>query len=79
VAGWLADRDVHFVEIAGNDEILVTTIAPRDWAYNLIAGSKLSMCTTINASSGSSSWPGGIDGVRAGYESGRLYLHSANV
>ena len=38
VAGWLADRDVHFVEIAGNDEILVTAIAPRDWAYNLTAG-----------------------------------------
>jgi hypothetical protein len=38
VAGWLADHDVHFVEIAGNDEILVTAIAPRDWAYNLTAG-----------------------------------------
>ena len=38
VAGWLAERDIHFVEIAGNDEILVTAIAPRDWAYNLSAG-----------------------------------------
>ena len=31
VASWLADRGVHFVEIAGNDEILVTAIAPRGW------------------------------------------------
>jgi len=38
VAAWLADRDVHFVEIAGNDEILVTAIAPRNWAYALTAG-----------------------------------------
>ena len=38
VAGWLANRDVHFVEIAGNDEILVTAIAPRDWIYNLTVG-----------------------------------------
>jgi hypothetical protein len=38
VAEWLADRDVHFVEIAGNDEILVSAIAPRNWSYNLTAG-----------------------------------------
>ena len=38
MAAWLADRDVHFVQIAGNDEILVTAIAPRNWAYALTAG-----------------------------------------
>jgi hypothetical protein len=38
VAEWLADRDVHFVEIAGNDEILVSAIAPRGWSYDLTAG-----------------------------------------
>jgi hypothetical protein len=38
VAEWLAGRDVHFVEIAGNDEILVSAIAPRGWSYNLTAG-----------------------------------------
>jgi hypothetical protein len=38
IAGWLAERDIHFVEVAGNDEILVTAIAPRSWAYNLTAG-----------------------------------------
>jgi hypothetical protein len=38
VAEWLADRDIHFVEIAGNDEILVSAIVPRDWNYNLAAG-----------------------------------------
>jgi hypothetical protein len=32
VAEWLAERDVHFVEIAGNDEILVSAIAPVGWA-----------------------------------------------
>jgi hypothetical protein len=38
VAEWLAERDIHFVEIAGNDEILVSAIAPRGWSYNLTAG-----------------------------------------
>ena len=38
MAAWLAERDVHFVEIAGNDEILLTAIAPRDWTYNLTVG-----------------------------------------
>ena len=38
ISEWLADRDVHFVEIAGNDEILVSAIAPRNWTYNLTAG-----------------------------------------
>jgi hypothetical protein len=40
VAEWLADRDIHFVEIAGNDEILVSAIAPRNWGYNLTAGAE---------------------------------------
>lgn len=38
VTEWLAERDIHFVEIAGNDEILVSAIAPRGWSYNLTAG-----------------------------------------
>jgi hypothetical protein len=33
IASQLARRDVHFVEIAGNDEILLTAIAPRGWKY----------------------------------------------
>jgi hypothetical protein len=37
----LARQGVRFVEIAGNDEILVTLIAPRDWAYNLEDGKAL--------------------------------------
>lgn len=34
----LARRGVRFVEIAGNDEILVTAIAPGDWEYDLKEG-----------------------------------------
>ncbi len=46
VAAWLAERGVRFVEIAGNDEILVSAIAPRDWTYNLTAG-ELAFSTTM--------------------------------
>lgn len=38
IAEWLAARDIRLVEIAGNDEILVSAIAPRDWTFNLSAG-----------------------------------------
>jgi len=38
IAAWLAARDVRFAEIAGNDEILVTALAPRDWRYDLTVG-----------------------------------------
>jgi hypothetical protein len=38
VAEWLTNRGVDFVEIAGNDEILVTVIAPSDGTLNLTAG-----------------------------------------
>jgi len=31
----LAKRDVHFVRIAGNDEILLTVVAPHDWKSDL--------------------------------------------
>ena len=31
----LANRDVHFVQIAGNDEIMVTVVAPKTWNYDL--------------------------------------------
>jgi len=48
VAAWLANRGVHFVEIAGNDEILVTAIAPRNWAYALTAG-ELAFSTELAA------------------------------
>jgi hypothetical protein len=41
VAEWLAARDIHFVEIAGNDEILVSAIAPRRWTYDLTAGAQV--------------------------------------
>jgi hypothetical protein len=38
----LARQGVRFVEIAGNDEILVTTIAPQSWEYNLGNSQQLS-------------------------------------
>jgi hypothetical protein len=38
IASRLAARNVHFVEIAGNDEILVTAIAQRAWTYSLSEG-----------------------------------------
>ena len=41
VAEWLAARDIRFVEIAGNDEILVSAIAPRRWTYDLTAGAEV--------------------------------------
>jgi hypothetical protein len=31
----LASRNVHFVEIAGNDEIMLTVVAPEGWNYDL--------------------------------------------
>ncbi len=34
----LAERDVHFVQVAGNDEIMVTVVVPRGWTYDLPAG-----------------------------------------
>ena len=34
----LARQGVQFVEIAGNDEILITAIAPHDWEYDLKDG-----------------------------------------
>lgn len=37
----LAAQGVDFVEVAGNDEILVTIIAPAAWSYNLPAGRQL--------------------------------------
>lgn len=37
----LARRDVHFVEIAGNDEIMLSAIAPRAWTYDLKDGELL--------------------------------------
>ena len=37
----LTDQGVRFVEIAGNDEILITAFAPSTWTYNLDAGTFL--------------------------------------
>lgn len=37
----LAGRGVEFVEIAGNQHIMITVIAPRDWSYNLEVGETL--------------------------------------
>lgn len=34
----LARRGADFIEVAGNDEILATVVAPRSWAYDLTAG-----------------------------------------
>lgn len=34
----LAQRDIRFVQIAGNDEILLTAVAPQNWNYDLPAG-----------------------------------------
>jgi hypothetical protein len=33
VSEWLAERDVQYAEIAGNDEILVSVLAPIGWNY----------------------------------------------
>ena len=33
----LANRDMHFVQIAGNDEIMLTVVAQKDWNYDLPA------------------------------------------
>jgi hypothetical protein len=38
VSEWLAERDVQYVEIAGNDEILVSVLAPIGWNYDLPIG-----------------------------------------
>jgi len=37
VAVKLAQRDVHFARIAGNDEIMLTIVAPKSWSYDLAA------------------------------------------
>jgi hypothetical protein len=37
VAVQLAKRDVHFAQIAGNDEIMLTVVAPKNWNYDLPA------------------------------------------
>jgi hypothetical protein len=37
VAVKLAQRDVHFVQIAGDDEIMLTVVAPKNWNYDLPA------------------------------------------
>jgi hypothetical protein len=33
----LANRDAHFAQIAGNDEIMLTVAAPKSWNYDLPA------------------------------------------
>jgi len=37
VAIKLAQRGAHFVQIAGNDEIMLTVVAPKNWSYDLPA------------------------------------------
>jgi hypothetical protein len=39
LVGELAKRDVHFVQISGNDEIMLTVVAPKNWTYDLPASS----------------------------------------
>ena len=38
VAQWLAEQDIPFVEIAGNDEIAISVVSPATWTFNLSAG-----------------------------------------
>ena len=33
----LSQRDVHFAQISGNDEIMLTVVAPKNWRYDLPA------------------------------------------
>lgn len=33
----LARRDVHFAQVAGNDEIMLTIVVPKNWGYDLPA------------------------------------------
>jgi hypothetical protein len=33
----MAKRDVHFAQIAGNDEIMLTVVAPKNWTFDLPA------------------------------------------
>jgi hypothetical protein len=33
----LATRDVHLVQVAGNDEIMITVVAPKSWTYDPLA------------------------------------------
>ena len=33
----LAKKDIHFMQIAGNDEIMLTVVAPKSWNYDLPA------------------------------------------
>jgi hypothetical protein len=35
VAVQLAKRGVHFAQVAGNDEIMLTIVAPKNWGYDL--------------------------------------------
>jgi hypothetical protein len=37
----LAAAGVHFVQIAGNDDVMLTVLAPRTWNYDLSAGEVL--------------------------------------
>lgn len=46
VVSQLARRDVHFVEIAGNEHVLLTALVPRAWKYEL-AGGELVFSTDV--------------------------------
>ena|ERR1700730_15366270 len=41
VASELAERDVHFVEIAGNSYIVMSALAPQSWHYDRDDGQEL--------------------------------------
>ena len=47
----LARQGVEFIDIAGNDEILLTAIAPQNWSYNLNDGALLFMMNMVNSDS----------------------------
>jgi hypothetical protein len=40
-AGKLAELGVDFIEVAGNDEILLTLVAPQAWNYDMGTGAEL--------------------------------------
>lgn len=51
VSEWLAERNVQYVEIAGNDEILVSALAPIEWHFDLPVGA-VAFQTPLAASPG---------------------------
>ena len=47
----LAAKGVQFVDVAGNNEILLTAVAPHDWTDNLPDGALLFSMNMVTSSS----------------------------